>query len=175
MMAFDVQAVVETIQRSRQYYGHVLESIPDEKLNWRPTCPEGGDATTVLEITRHIIASEVHFLRMFGIKPSDVGFPVELDTPPPMREDWATAAAFAEAGIAAGLSTKTELLGKLAEVAEIVDKAVSLLPLEKWDEEHDAWFMKAPRKVFLGFIAPHYAYHTGQLGYIARMWGDLSF
>lgn len=168
-MAFDFDATLARVQHARGFYKMFLAKVPDDKLGWKPQPLEGGDATSVLEITRHMIASEFHFLGMFGPPPEGAAPEGEY------REDWASSDAFATSGPGADITDKPGLVAKLDEVAEVLDTHARGVAPEAWDEEYDAGWMKAPRGAFLGLVATHYEYHTGQLAYLARLWGDLEF
>jgi len=170
-MAFDFEGTLARVQRSRGFYKQFVEKVPDDKLDWKPQALAGGDATSVLEITRHIIASEYFFLKMLGPVPEGHS-PIPDE---PFREDWASSDAFATSGPAAGVTDKAELLAKVDEAAEVFDSHAKRMSPEVWDEEFDAGWMKGPRRMFLGLIATHYEYHCGQVAYLARLWGDLEF
>jgi hypothetical protein len=164
-MAFDVQAALKRIEGSRGFLLHVLDKTPDDKLDWRPAVAEGGDATTILEIMRHLVASEAHMLA------------IVKDTPegPGGSEDWASSAKFAAEGPAATATTKAELVALLNAAGAGFAGIAAAVPADKWDEEYDAGWMKAPRSEFLGMASLHYDYHNGQIAYIQRLYGDLSF
>ncbi len=164
-MAYDVEGALARIRSSRGFLIHFFTKTADDRLNWRPAVESGGDATTILEIMRHIVASESSML------------PVALkeggDHEP--SADWASSAKFASAGPAAGATTKEEIVAKLNEAAAVLDAAILEVPQERWGEEYDAGWMKAPRFDFLGLVALHYDYHNGQIAYIQRLYGDLEF
>jgi hypothetical protein len=170
-MAFDVEQAIGEIKGARGFFLEVFGKTAEDKLDWRPSCAEGGDATTILEIVRHLVASDVSMLAMLGVDPAEVG--LASDGGP--SEDWASSAKFASQGPAANITTKAELIAKLNEVAEIVDTALRGVPAAKWDEEYDAGWMKGPRSQFLGLMGVHIHYHNGQVAYIQRLYGDLAF
>jgi hypothetical protein len=160
-----VQAALKRIQGSRGFLFHVLDKTPEDRLDWRPAVEPGGDATTILEIMRHLVASEAHMLAIV----------CEGSEHPGGSEDWASSAKFAAEGPAAKATTKAELVSLLTAAGEEFDKAAAAVPDAKWGEEYDAGWMKAPRFEFLGMAGLHYDYHNGQIAYIQRLYGDLSF
>jgi len=53
----DIEQEIAGLRQLVEFYTGILRKTPDDKLNWRPQTLEGGDATTVMEITKHLIAS----------------------------------------------------------------------------------------------------------------------
>jgi opine dehydrogenase len=54
-------------------------------------------------------------------------------------------------------------------------EALRTVPAGSWGDTVDAGFMSGSRAMFLDILSGHWTYHTGQVGYIQRLYGDLSF
>lgn len=161
----DVEAKIQQLNAARGFYASFLATTPDEKLGWKP---EGvpGDATSILEITRHCIAADVYFRALFesGTMPQ-----------PPDGAHWADSNVFASAGPAAGLETVAELAELMRKEGDATAEAMRAVPADKWGELLTVPWMTGPRELFADLLVSHWQYHLGQLAYIQRLYGDLSF
>jgi len=162
----DSQAAVAAVQGGRHLFLMVFGATPDDKLDWRPMAVEGADATDILEIARHCIATDGYFTHMLTQNkvPAHEG-----------SADWFSSAAFAAEGPAAGASDKEGLVRALEEQAAKTDAVINSVTPEGWAETVEAPWMTASRAQFLGLLAGHWSYHAGQVAYIQRLYGDNSF
>jgi len=160
-----IETVLEWLTNSRGFYIGLLEATPDGRLNWKPE-GDNGDATSVLEITRHMIASEpMRDIVINGRWPEDT----------PMDPDWVTSASFASSGPAAAITDKAELVRLIREQGAVTDEALKGVPDSTWGDTISLPFMTATRAGFLALCATHWSYHTGQVAYLQRLYGDLRF
>ncbi len=164
----NIEQEISGLRQLIEFYTGFFAKTPEDKLNWRPQVCESGDATSVMDITKHLVSSEFMMRQLFetGTTPA----------PPEGAGDgnWASSDAFA-ASDPTGLSTKEEALKILAELADGTAEVVRNVSEAAWLEEIDAGWMKGPRLLFWRIHLSHWSYHTGQIGYIQRLWGDLGF
>lgn len=161
-----IETTLKWLAASREFYIQLIEATPEDRLDWKPAAGQG-DATSILEITRHLIAGErpMRSMVVSGKWPEDT----------PMDPDWAASSSFASAGPAAGATGKAELVRMIREVGAETDLALKGVPDSAWGDTISVPFMTDTRAGFVGLAATHWSYHTGQVAYIQRLYGDLTF
>jgi len=161
-----IETTLKWLAASREFYTQMIEATPDDRLDWRPATGEG-DATSILEITRHLIAGErpMRSMVVSGKWPEDT----------PMDPNWAASSSFAGGGPAAGVTCKADLVRMIREAGAETDLALKAVPDSAWNDTISVPFMSDTRAGFVGLAATHWSYHTGQIAYIQRLYGDLKF
>jgi len=144
----------------------VLESTPEQMLTWRPRSASG-DPTSILDIAKHCIAAESMFQPLIRDG--------HMPTASAANADWLSSEAFATRGPAAEVHDKAGLVLLVADLERYAAEIAESLAPEAWDEIVETPFRTAPRGRFLWILASHWAYHCGQVAYIQRLYGDLSY
>jgi len=161
-----IETTLKWLAASREFYIQMIQATPDDRLDWKPVAAQG-DATSILEITRHLIANE-HPMRSMVV---DGKWPEDT----PMDPNWAASSSFAGAGPAAEVSDKADLVRMIREAGAETDQAVRDVPDSAWNDTVSLPFMTDTRAGLVGLAASHWSYHTGQVAYLQRLYGDLKF
>ena len=155
----DTQRLIHGLQEARKHFTDMLSRTPADKLEWVPDTTAEGKPTSTLDIVRHCIATDVEM----------AGLIAGSATP-----EWSgdIEASF-RSGPAAHVTDPDELGRVLQETAREADAGIEAVPDERWAETLELpwgnWSVEA-----LGWLlVAHWYYHTGQIAYLQRCWGDV--
>lgn len=164
-MGFDVEGALGRLEMIHSEFLSMVRSTPEDRVDWRPPS-EGGDPTTISEQIKHCVDVEA-------------GMATHLFTneAPEQGEggDYFASATWAGVGPAGALSAKEDLVRSIEETAQRTAELVRSQPDNIWDEEVDAGFAKMTKAGFVGLLTHHWWWHAGQVAYIQRLYGDISF
>jgi len=164
-MGFDVEGALGRLETIRSNFVNMVRSTPEDRLDWRPPS-EGGDPTTISEQIKHCVEVEAGTAtRLF------------TDEAPEQGEggDYFASATWAGVGPAGALSAKEDLIRCIEETGQRTTELMRSQPDDIWDEEVDAGFAKMTKAGFVELLTHHWLYHAGQVAYIQRLYGDVSF
>ncbi|MBD3173761.1 MAG: DUF664 domain-containing protein [Armatimonadia bacterium] len=165
-MGFDVEHAISRLDEVRGFCLRMLKEMPEDKMDWRPPI-DGADPTNISEQIKHSLDVEhgmaSHMLAGESMEAPDSG------------HDYFASSTWAQVGPAAELKARDDLMAAIQETAQRTTELLRKQPSDGWDVEIDAGFAKKTKAGFIDMLIDHWWYHVGQIGYIQRLYGDMSF